>query len=250
VLRRRAKEKKPGAVTVSVEQDAKEGPPCRLRVYAESHKIISKLLPGHACLGSLNAAQIKQEHQFGMTAPEPSYNHHQPTKNEPCRHVAIRGYRCLCPPKARLTRLPTGNAQKQGPDDCADRVLKIGDQLDGQQGKGAFTLPTQKPGNGDLFFSKFREKLNGISPVGVNFLITIKTATDGAGGTNIARKLKPLGKEGVFVFPNRLEFINVGDLNFSTALPTRRQASGRPQTVSPSSFAGLGYFIKVNPLTL
>jgi hypothetical protein len=149
-----------------------------------------------------------------------------------------------------LTRLPTGNAQKQGPDDCADSVLKIGDQLDGQQRKSLPTLLAQKAGNGNLFFPKFRKQINGISPVGIDLLITIKTATDGAGGTNIALKLKPLGKEGVFVFPNRLEFINIGDLNSSTALPTRTQVSGLPQTVSPSSFAGLGCFIVVNSLTL
>jgi len=144
-------------MTVSIDQGVKRGPPFCLRVYAEPHKIVRKLLPGHGCLGRLNATQVVQEHQFGMAAPESGHNHHQPTKYEPRRHSALRVYRYLCPIKADLTRLPTGNAQKQGPDDCADRVLKIGDQLDGQQRKGTSTLLAQKAGDGNLLFPEFRK---------------------------------------------------------------------------------------------
>jgi hypothetical protein len=169
-------------MTVLVEQDVKQGPPCCLRIYAEHHEIVRKLLPGNSCLESLNATQIAKEHQFGMAAPEPGHNHHQPTKNEPRRHVALRVYRYLCSTKTCVTRLPTGNAQQEGPDDCVDCILKIGDQLDGQQRKGAFMLLAQKACNRHLFFPKFRKQINGISPVGVNFLITIMIATDGTSG--------------------------------------------------------------------
>jgi len=37
--------------------------------------------------------------------------------------------------------------------------------------------------------------------------------------------------EGIFIFPNGFKFVNVGELNLSAALPTRRQVSGLPQTV-------------------
>jgi len=124
-----------------------------------------------------------------MAAPESGHNHHQPTKNEPCCHVALRLYGYLRTTETRLTHPPTGNTQKERPDDCVNRVLKIGDQLDGQQRKGASMLLTQKPGDVDLLFLKFREQINSISPVGVNFLITITIATDGTRGTDISQKI-------------------------------------------------------------
>lgn len=117
--------------------------------------------------------------------------------------------------------MPAGNTQKECLDDCSNGVLKIGDQLDGQQRKGAFVLLTQKAGDGHLFFPEFREQINGISPVGVNFLIAITMAADGTLGTNVGHKIDWMGKEGFFVFPNSLEFVNVWKLNFSAALPTR-----------------------------
>ena len=179
-------------MAVSVEQDVKLKPSCCLIIYAENHKIVRELLPRYPCLVSLNATQIVQEHQFGMAASEPSYGHHEPTKNEPCRHAAVRIYRYLRTTETGFTHLPTGNTQKERPDDCVDRVLKIGDQLDGQQRKGASILLTKKPGDRDLLFPEFREQINGIAPVGVNFLITITIATDGTYWTDISQKIDPI----------------------------------------------------------
>ena len=176
-------------MAVSVQQDVKLRPPCCLRIYAETPQILRELLPRHPCFGGLNAAQIVKDNQFGMTAPESGHNHHKPTKNEPCCHVALRVYRYLCTTETRLTHPPTGNTHKERPDDCVNRVLKIGDQLDGQQRKGASMLLTQKPGDGHLLFLKFREQINSISPVGVNFLITITIATDGTCGPDISQKI-------------------------------------------------------------
>ena len=176
-------------MAVSVEEDVKLRPPCCLRIYAENHKIVRELLPRNPCLVSLNATQFVKEHQFGMAASEPSYDRHEPTKNEPRCHVALRVCRCLRTTETRLSRPPTGNAQKERPDDCVDRVLKIGDQLDGQQRKGASIFLTKKPGDGDLLFSEFREQINGISPVRVNFLITITIATDRTYWTDISQKI-------------------------------------------------------------
>jgi len=130
-----------------------------------------------------------------------------------------------------LTHLPARKAKKKDPNDCADRVLKIGDQLDGQQRKGALMRLTQKSGDGDLFFPESWKQVNGISPVGVNFLITMAIPTDGTFGANIRQKIDWIRKEGFFVFPNRLELVMVGELNFSAALPTGRQGLGLPQTV-------------------
>lgn len=178
-------------MTVSVEQGVKQGPPFRFRGYAENHKIVCKLLPRYPCSGNLNATQIVDAHQFRMAKPEPGHNYHQPINYEPRSHVALRVYRCLCTAETRLTHPPVGNTQKERPDDCVNRVLKIGDQLDRQQRKGASTRLTQKPGDGDLLFLKFREQINSVPPVIFNFLITIKITTDGTCGTDIIKKINP-----------------------------------------------------------
>jgi len=107
------------------------------------------------------------------------------------RFRPVRIYRYLRTTETGLPHLPTGNTQKERPDDCVDRVLKIRDQLDGQQRKGAFILLTKKPGNGDLLLPEFREQINGISPVWIDFLITIRIATDGADRTDISQKIDP-----------------------------------------------------------
>jgi len=158
-----------------------------------------------------------------VAAPKSAQHRHQPTKYEPCGYSAFRGYRCLCPTKTDVTQLPTGNTQQESPDDCVGSVLKVGNQLDGQQRKRPLMPLTQKAGNGHLFFLKLRKQINGISPVGINFLITMAIPTDGTFGANIRQKIDWIRKEGLFVFPNSLEFVKVGELNFSAALPTGRQ---------------------------
>ena len=50
-------------------------------------------------------------------------------------------------------------------------------------------LLTQKPGDGDMLFPKFREQINSIPPVGVNFLVTITIPTDGTCRTDISQKI-------------------------------------------------------------
>lgn len=92
-----------------------------------------------------------------MAAPEPPYHHRQPTKNEPCRDLALRIYGRFRPIKAHLTHLPASKTTKKGPNHRVDRVLKIRDQLNGQQRKSAVMLSTQKPGDGDFFFPVFRK---------------------------------------------------------------------------------------------
>ena len=92
-----------------------------------------------------------------MAAPKSPYHHHQPTKNEPGRDVALWIYGRFRPIKSHLTHQPAGKTTKKGPNHCADGVLKIGNQLNGQQRKGAVILPTQKPGDGDFFFPEFRK---------------------------------------------------------------------------------------------
>ncbi len=235
VLRRGAKEKRLCSMTVLVKQGVKPGSPFCLRGYAENHKIVRKILPQNPCLGSLNTTQIVDVYQFPMDTPEPGHNHHQPINYKPRRYVALRVYRYFRTAETRLTHLPTGNAQKERPDDCVDRVLIIGNQLDGQQREGASILLTKKPRNGDLLLLKLREKINGISPVGINFLITITIATDGTCGTNISQKIDPVWKESDLVFPNGFKFVSVGELDFLAALPTGTQVLGLPQTVWSAS---------------
>jgi len=183
-----------------------------------------------------------------VAAPKSAQNHHQPTKYEPCGYSAFRGYRCLCPTTTDVTQLPTGNTQQEGPDDCVGSVLKVGNQLDGQQRKGALMRSTQKPGDGYFFFPESWKQINGIPPVIFNTFITMKTMADGALGTNISHKIDR--KKGFFVFPNGLEFVNIGELNFSAALPTRRQGPWLPQNRLVCLLVGLGCFIEVNSLPL
>ncbi len=92
-----------------------------------------------------------------MAAPNPLYRNHQPTINEKCRDLSLWIYGLFRPIKTPFTHLPVQNATQKGPNHCADRVLKIGDQLNGQQRKGDVILPTQKPGDGDFFFPEFRK---------------------------------------------------------------------------------------------
>lgn len=98
---------------------------------------------------------------------------------------------------------------------------------------------TQKTGNRNLLFFEFRKQIDGISPVIFNALITMKTTTDGTCGTDVSHKIDWVRKEGSFVFPNGLKSVNVGELNFSAALPARSQGPWLPQTVWPVSLQGL-----------
>ncbi len=157
VLRWGAKKESLGSLTVSVQQDIKSGSPCRVRSYTEHLHIVPKFLPRHYCFRGSDTTQVVQEHQFWMAAPKPPYHYYQPTINEPCRDLAIRIHGTFRAIKAHLAHLPASKTTKKGPNHCTGRVLKIGDQLNGQQRKSAFILSTQKPGDGDFFFPEFRK---------------------------------------------------------------------------------------------
>lgn len=157
VLRWGAEKESLGSLTVSVQQDIKSGPPFRLRIYAEYCHIVRKFLPQQCCLRGSNTTQVVHDNEFGMAAPKPFYRHHQPTANKPRRNVALWIYGPFRPIVPPFTHLPVQNATQKGSNHCVDGVLKIGNQLNGQQRKSAPFLSTQKPSDGDFFFPELRK---------------------------------------------------------------------------------------------
>ena len=140
--------------------------------------------------------------------------------------------------EALLTHLPALKRQKQGPDHCADRVLKVRDQLNRQEGKGPSPLPAHKASNGDLLPPESGEQLNGMPPIRGDLSIAIRTVADRAQRSNGKRKINLTGKKGFPVFPKGPEFVKVGKLNFSAPC----SQGGRlwaAQTFGPASLLGL-----------
>ena len=128
--------------------------------------------------------------------------------------------------EALLTHLPELKAQKQGPDHRTDRVLKVRDQLNRQEGKGPSLLPAHKAGDGDLLLPESWEQLNHMPPIRGDLSIAFRPVADGAHRPNGRRKINLTGKKGFSVFPKGLKSVNVGKLNFSAALLTRGRALG------------------------
>ena len=79
-----------------------------------------------------------------------------------------------------------------------------------------------------------------------NALIAMKTPAYGTFGTNVSLKIDR--KEGFFVFPYGFEFVIIGELNFSAALPTGRQQASSNRLVC--LLVRLGCFFEVNSFSL
>jgi len=160
-------------------------------------------------------AEVVKSHKRPVSPAKPSQNNRHPAGNEPGGKQAFGVHLNRCAIEALLTHLPVLKGQKQGPDHSTDRVLKVRDQLNRQEGKSPSALSAHKAGNGDLLLFEFGENFNGIPPIRGDLSIAIRTVADGAHWPNGRRKINLTGKKGFSVFPKGLEFVKVGELNFS-----------------------------------
>lgn len=203
--------KKPGRdMAVSAQQGHQQRPPAHLRLPAESQKVAGHLLPQPSSFDAVHTAQIVESLQRGMPTPKSPYNPCQPAENQVRGHVAIRMHRLCRTIETLLTHLPTLKTHKQRPDDSADRVLEIRNQLDWQQGKGPPPPSAYKTRNGNPFLRELWQQFNGVAPVRGDLSITIRGTTDGASRTNIGEKIDLAGQKRFLVFPNGFECVKVG----------------------------------------
>lgn len=245
LVRRDPEEKLMGGLAVGAHQLYPKGLPAALRFHAQSQKVASGLLPRDSFLGSADPRQIVKSSQHGVAAAESSQNSGQPKGDQPGGYQAFRIHLHRGAPKAPLSPLPIAPAQKQGAHDRADRVLKIGDQLYGQERKGSLPLATQKASHGNPLFPELGKKLNGIPPVRANRSITTKAATEGTGGTDPGIKIDLTAQKRFLVFPKALKCVKVGNLNLSGAWHTRGRVFGlrKPSDLPPCV---AGCFSRVN----
>jgi hypothetical protein len=248
-LRRGPEEKLGCGVAVSVKEsfnDASGLTPWHQGPEAKGNQVACHFFPRGRVLPDADGAKVVKPHKHPVSQTKPSQNNHEPAGNEPRSNQTFLVHANGRAKEALLTPLPALKRQEQGPDHCTDRVLKVGDQLDRQKGKGPSLLPAEKTSNGDLLFSKLREELNSIPPIRGDLSITVRMAADGAHRSNGGRKINLTGQKRFPVFPKGLEFVKVGELNFSAPCPQ----GGRlwaAQTFRPASLLGLVIFPRSIP---
>jgi hypothetical protein len=246
-LRGGAEEKLGGSVAVSVKEsfnDASGVTPWHLRPEAKGHQVACHFFPGESLLP--DCAEVIKPHKHPVPPAKPSQNNREPAGNEPGGEEAFGVHASRCAKEALLTHLSALKRQEQCPDHCTDRILKVGDQLDRQGGKGPSLPPAHKACNGGLLFPKLREELNGIPPIRGDLSITVRMAADGAVRSNGGRKINLTGQKRFAVFPKGLEFVKVGELNLSAP---RSQGGGllAAQTFGPASLLGVVIFSRSIP---
>jgi len=248
-LRRGTEEKLGCSVAVSVKESLNDGlgvTRLNLGPQAKGHEVACHFFPVRSLLPDADRAEVVKPNQRPVTSAKPPQDNHEPAGNEPGGNKTFGIHANGCAKEPLLTHLPALKRQKECPDHCPDRVLEVRHQLDRQNGKGPSSLPAEKTSNGDLLFPELREKLDSISPIGGNLSIALRTATDGADGSNGGRKINPTGQKRFLVFPKGLEFVKVGELNFSAP----RSQGGRfwaAQTFGPASLLGLVIFPRSIP---
>ena len=114
------------------------------------------------------------------------------------------------PPLASLPKLQ--NRQKRT-HDRIDRVSNIRDQLMRKKGKRPPPPPPAlEPGNGDPSLAK-RVQLNRPALIRCDLPVAVRAPTNRAERPQEGKEIDPALSEGLFVFPNRGESVNVGYLN-------------------------------------
>jgi len=121
--------------------------------------------------------------------------------------------------QALLSHLPVVENQEQGSYHGIHGVLKVGDQLARQYGKGSLPLVAEEAGNRNALFLELWEQVNGVSPVGGNLPVTVLLATDRTGSPNEREKINLTGEKRFLVFPNGLVCVRVRKLNLSAPCP-------------------------------
>jgi hypothetical protein len=220
--------------------------PWHLRPQAKGHEVASHFFPGRLLLSGADFAEVVKSHKRPVSPAKPSQNNRHPAGNEPGGNQAFGVHINRCAIEALLPHVPVLKRQKQGPDHRTDRVLKVRDQLNRQEGKSPSPFSTYKAGNGDFLLLEFGEDLNGIPPIRSDLSIAIRTVADGARRPNGGRKINLTGKEGFSVFPKGLKFVKVGELNFSAPC-SQGERLWAAQTFGPPSLLGLVIFPRSIP---
>jgi len=192
VLRRRAEEKLARYPAVTVHEVHQKGKPVNLRSHAKSCKVGRRFFPGPTAVYAVQSVKLPQG---GVATAKPLDDGYQPAGNQPWRHQAFWIHRLGCAIKALLPRLPTLHPQKQRPDHRTYRVLKVWDQLDGQQREGLTTLTAYKARYRYPLLLELRKQLDRITPVGRNLSITILTAADRTACPNAGDKIDLIQKK-------------------------------------------------------
>jgi hypothetical protein len=205
-----AEQKLCGSPAVSAQQPIERRYPGHPGLPAERQEVGPCLLPGHSPMNASYRTQIIPLSQHRMGAAKPPEHHLEPADKQVRAHVAVRVHRHRCAKEALSASLPGSIPQKQRPDHRAHRVLKIGNQLNGEQRKGFPTSSAHKAGNGNPLLGEAWKQLNGISPVGSDLPIALCLPAYGAGRAKVGEKIDLMSQERFFVFPNRFEFVNVG----------------------------------------
>ena len=149
---------------------------------------------------------------------ESAENHAQPAAHEPGCKQTLRIHLAVGSPESCLTGFTTTEPQEQGLEHRISRVLMVGNQLDGKQRKGLTGGAAQCTRNRDEFFFELGKQFNGVSFVRGDLSITAsfsadRTRSNGRENIDSARKIRFL------IFPNGLEGVMVGKLNFSAPCP-------------------------------
>jgi hypothetical protein len=210
-LRRGPEEKLGGGVAVSVKESLNDGVTrLHLGPQAKGHQVACQFFQRGSLLLDADGAEVVKPHKHPVSQTKPPQNNHEPTGNEPGGHEAFGVHASRCAKEALLTYLSVLKRQEECPDHGIHRVLKVGHQLDRQEGKGPFPLPAHKTSNGNLLLPELGEELNSIPPIGADLSIAIRTATDGADRSNGGEKINLTGQKRFPVFPKGLEFVKVG----------------------------------------
>ena len=146
-------------------------------------------------------------------------HHSQPAGHEPRGDKALRVHLDAGSPEPGLPGLTVPEPKEQGQDHCVYRVLVVGDQLEWKERKGLAGAIAQGPGNGDKFFSKLGEQVNGIPLVRGDLPVAVGLSADGAGRAYVRENIDSPGKECFLVFPNGVVGVMVGELNLSAPCP-------------------------------
>jgi hypothetical protein len=103
-----------------------------LRSPSKTEKITRYFLPCPGPLWGVDGVEIIPPSQHDMSLSETSKNHHEPTGHQPGGDQTVRIDLHRGAMETPLTHLPASQTQEQCPQDRTQRVLEIGNQLDGQ----------------------------------------------------------------------------------------------------------------------
>jgi len=248
VLRRDSEEKLDCGAAIAAEKALNcflDATPWRQPPEAKDDEVCCRFLPWRILLPGAYRAEIVKPRKRSVSPAKPLQNHPKPAGNEPGSCQTVRVHLDRCPIESLLTTLPASKRQKQDADHRTDRVLKVRDQLKGQERKGPSLLPAQKPRNGYALFPEFREQFSGLPQIRGDLTIAIRAVANWTHRADGTRKINLAGKKRFSVFPKIVEFVKIGQLNFSA--PARREAGFGPLTFGPASLLSVVAFLRLIP---